>query len=63
MIEDCFYENTQGDLIDFAFGAQVGYVNIRGFFRNEKTQKVLRYSEIIDTVRTMIKEEEAEEEQ
>ena len=61
MIEDCFYENTQGDLVDFAFGAQVGYVNIRGFQKNEKTQKVLRYSEILDTVKTMIREQEAEE--
>lgn len=56
MIEDCYFENTQGDLIDFAFGSQMGYVNLRGFFKNEKTQKVLRYAEIIDTVRSMLKD-------
>lgn len=55
MIEDCQFENTQGDLMDFAFGSQVGYVNLRGFFKNEKTQKVLRYAEIMESVREMMK--------
>jgi len=40
MIEDNFYESTNSEVVDFAFGACVGYLNIRGFYRNEKTAKV-----------------------
>jgi hypothetical protein len=58
MIEDCFYESTNSEVVDFAFGACIGYLNIRGIFRNEKTLKVARFAEIIDDMKTMIKDEE-----
>ena len=51
MIEDSYYENTNSDIVDFAFGGVVGYLNIRGFFKNEKTAKALRFSEILDTIK------------
>ena len=57
MIEDCFYENTTSDVVDLAFGGSLGYLNIRGYFRNEKTQKVMRFTEIIDTIKQIYKKE------
>ena len=51
MIEDNFYETCNSEVVDLSVGAQVGYLNIRGFFRNEKTSKLLRLSEIIEGIK------------
>ena len=54
IVEDCYYESIAGgvELIDFAVGASVGWVNLRGFMRPERTQKVARLQEIIEEVRS-----------
>lgn len=51
MIEDNYFETTNSEVIDFSFGACIGYMNIRGFYKNEKTAKVQRFSEIIDSIK------------
>lgn len=55
MIEDCFYESTNSDVVDFAVGTNIGYLNIKGFFRIEKTSKVQRFSEIINELKEQMK--------
>lgn len=54
MIEDCFFEPQSGgtELIDFAVGSQVGWVNLRGFYRPERTAKVARLSEIVEELKS-----------
>ena len=53
MIEDCFFEPQNGgsELVDLAVGASVGYLNLRGFFRPERTAKVIRFAEIIEELK------------
>lgn len=53
MIEDCFFEAAQGgcELVDLTVGTSIGYLNLRGFFRSERTQKVARFAEIIDELK------------
>ena len=52
MIEDCLYEpQSGGDLIDFAVGASINWVNLRGFYRPERTAKVARFAEIIEELK------------
>jgi hypothetical protein len=53
MIEDNYYESTNSEVVDLAFGSCAGYLNIRGFYRNEKTAKVQRFSEIIDSIKAI----------
>ena len=55
MIEDCFYETTNSDVVDFAVGTGIGYLNIKGFYRIEKTSKVQRLSEIISELKEQLK--------
>ena len=57
MIEDCYYENTNSEIVDFGVGSSIGYINIKGFCRNEKTQKIARFNEIIDEMRNLKTEE------
>ena len=57
MIEDYYFENTNSEIVDMAFGGCLGFLNIRGFFRNEKTAKVLRLSEILDSIKLLYKKE------
>jgi hypothetical protein len=38
-------------VVDLAFGINAAYLNIRGFFRGEKTAKVVRFNEILDQLR------------
>jgi len=58
MIEDCFYENSNSEIVDFAVGVGAGYINIKGIFRIEKTSKVARMSEIAEDIRILKKQEE-----
>lgn len=53
IIEDCYYESISGgvELVDFAVGASVNWINLRGFMRPERTQKVARLQEILEEVR------------
>lgn len=53
MIEDSFYEPQTGgtELVDFAVGAAVNFVNLRGFYRPERTAKVARWAEIVEELR------------
>lgn len=50
MLEDCFYEPTNGgqEIVDLSVGASLGYLNLRGFFRPERSNKVSRFAEILD---------------
>ena len=57
MIEDNYFESTNSEVVDFSFGACVGYLNIRGFFKNEKTAKVQRFSEIIESIKAIQRQE------
>jgi hypothetical protein len=38
--------------VDFAVGAGVGYINMRGFYRQERTLKVARMAEIAEEIRS-----------
>ena len=53
IIEDCYYDSSNVDIVDFAVGAGgcIGYLNVRGFYRQERSAKVQRMSEIIDEIR------------
>jgi enolase len=53
IIEDCYYESITGgvELVDFAVGSSVNWINLRGFMRPERTQKVARLQEILEEVR------------
>ena len=51
MIEDCYYENTQTEIVDLSVGSTIGYLNIKGILRAEKVSKVARLGEIIDSIR------------
>ena len=53
IIDDCYYEAISGgvELVDFAVGASVNWINLRGFMRPERTQKVARFQEILEEVR------------
>jgi hypothetical protein len=52
MIEDCLYEpQAGGELIDLAVGGSVNWVNLRGFYRPERTAKVARYAEILEELK------------
>ena len=57
MLEDSYFETLNPDLVDLAFGGSLGYLNIKGFFKNEKTSKVQRFSEIIDSIKQLIKKD------
>eukprot|EP00347_Sterkiella_histriomuscorum_P018418 403345584 len=61
IIEDNSYETCNSEVIDISFGAQVAYTNIRGFFRNEKSAKVQRFSEILDSIKQIQKIENQSE--
>jgi enolase len=37
--------------VDFAVGASVAYINLRGFLRPERSQKVARLAEINEEIR------------
>jgi hypothetical protein len=57
MIEDCIYE-PQGmgsgtELIDFSVGCSgaIGWINLKGFYRPERTAKVARFAEIIEELK------------
>lgn len=52
ILEDCFYESQSStDYVDFAVGAGVGYLNLRGFYRQERTLKVARLAEIAEEIK------------
>ena len=53
IIEDSFFDSTSSDIVDFAMGAggSIGYLNLRGFYRQERTAKVQRMVEIIEEVK------------
>jgi len=53
IIEDCYYESITGgvELVYFAVGSSVNWINLRGFMRPERTQKVARLQEILEEVR------------
>lgn len=51
VIDDFTYESRQSDIIDFAFATQCDYVNLKGIFRPERTAKVERFQEIMETIR------------
>ena len=52
MIEDCFFEPAaSSEIVDLAVGASIGYLNLRGFYRAERSQKVTRLAEINEEVR------------
>ena len=40
MLEDSYFETLNTDLVDMAFGGTIGYLNLKGFFKIEKTTKV-----------------------
>jgi hypothetical protein len=51
VIEDNTYESLKPDLVDFAFGAGVvSYLNITGLNKPEKSTKVARFGEILQTI-------------
>ena len=52
-MEDCYYDSTSTDVVDFAVGAgsSVGYFNLRGFYRQERTAKVQRMVEIVEDIK------------
>jgi hypothetical protein len=60
MLEDCYFETLNNDMVDLAFGGCLGYLNIKGFYKNEKTSKVMRFSEILDSIKQMAKKENEE---
>ena len=51
--DDCFFESSQSEIVDLAFGIGLGYLNIKGIYKTEKLSKVIRFAEIIDTMRNM----------
>ncbi len=54
ILEDGFQDSLSStDLVDFSVGAggSVGYLNLRGFYRAERTNKVQRMAEIIDEIK------------
>ena len=53
IVEDCFFDSTSTDIVDFAFGAggSIGYLNLRGFYRQERTAKVQRMVEIVEEIK------------
>jgi hypothetical protein len=53
MIEDCYYEPMNGgpEIIDFVFGASIAWLNLRGFYRGERTNKVARFAEIVEELK------------
>ncbi len=57
MYEDCFFEPTNGgqEIVDFSIGSSLGYLNLRGFFRPEKTNKVSRFAEILEDLKSQEK--------
>ena len=42
IMEDCYFDSAATDVVDFAVGAggSIGYLNLRGFYRQERTAKV-----------------------
>jgi len=52
ILEDGFYEASNAtDFVDFAVGGSIGYLNLRGFYRQERTSKVQRMVEIVDEIK------------
>lgn len=52
VIDDCSFESKQADIIDLAFATQCSYVNLKGICRPERTVKVERFQEIMESIRS-----------
>ena len=54
IMEDCYFDSAATDVVDFAVGAggSIGYLNLRGFYRQERTAKVQRIVEIVEEVKS-----------
>ena len=53
IFEDNQFDSRSGDLVDFAFGASAGYINLTGFGKPEKSAKVNRYQYLLEVVNQM----------
>jgi len=53
-IEDNQYDSLRAELVDFAFGAGVvGYLNLSGFGKAEKSVKAARFAHILELISQM----------
>ena len=53
-VEDNQYDSLRSELVDFAFGAGVvGYLNLSGFGRPEKSVKAARFAQILELISQM----------
>lgn len=48
MIDDDFYESLDTSVVDFAYGLDLKYLNIRGLNGMQKIQKFMRIEEILN---------------
>jgi hypothetical protein len=50
-IEDNQFDSLRSELVDFAFGAGVvGYLNLTGFGKPEKSAKAARFGHILELI-------------
>jgi len=52
VFEDYTFESNQTQMIDWAFATGCAYINLKGFNRPERSSKVDRFQEILETIRS-----------
>jgi len=50
IINDNKFDNNSGNIVDLAVGLGCEYLNIKGFFKQEKLFKVIRFAEIVEAL-------------
>ncbi len=54
IFDDCYYESTTAELVDWAMGSGIEYLNVKGVLRSEKQAKANRAGEVLDELRGLI---------
>lgn len=52
VFEDYNFESNQTQVMDWAFATGCAYINLKGFNRPERSSKVDRFQEILETIRS-----------
>ena len=56
--EDYTFESSQTEVVDWAFATLVSHLNLKGMAKPERSAKVDRYQEILETLRREVADEE-----
>ena len=58
VFEDYTYDSNQTQIVDWGFATSCAYLNLKGFNRPERSAKVDRFQEILETIRAQAPDNE-----